>query len=101
MLWFSILLGTMLVSLGLVALWLVDHVLTSNGDELLMDKATAIEVETSMARNRLTFESAEVPLIAGLEVVRIWDRDHHLIFDQEGAPEVGMPTSQTIDAWLG
>jgi heavy metal sensor kinase len=101
MLWFSILLGTMLVSLGLVALWLVDYVLTSNGDELLMDKATAIEVETSMARNRLTFESAEVPLIAGLEVVRIWDRDHHLIFDQEGAPEVGMPSSQTIDAWLG
>ena len=73
-LWLSALLVTMIVTLGMIGLWVVDFALTSNIDELLADKASAIAVETDVERNRLTFDSNEVPLIASLAVIRIWIR---------------------------
>ena len=90
----------MIITLGTIALWLVEHELTSISDELLTDKASAIAAETDIVHNRLTFESAEVPLIAGLEVVRIWDQEHRLAFSQEGAPDLAVPDDKQIDSWL-
>ena len=98
--WFSTLLAVMIITLGVIALWLVEHELASNGDELLIDKAGSIAAETNIARNRLTFDSDEVPLIAGLEVVRIWDQEHRLAFSQEGAPDLGTPGDDQINSWL-
>ena len=88
-LWYVALLAATLVGLGILALWLVQQELYANADDVLRSKAAAVATEVEMDGGRLEFDDEDedendaddnASLVAGLDVVRVWDRDRHLVF---------------------
>ena len=105
-LWYTLLLaGTQLV-LGVTGLWLVQRTLYGNADELLRSKAAAVQTEVDWARGRISFDAPGLPegqmpaVAAGLDVVRIWDRDGRAVFTREGLPGLAPADPAAVQAIL-
>ncbi|MCI0346893.1 MAG: HAMP domain-containing protein, partial [Chloroflexi bacterium] len=96
-LWYTLLLAGSMLALGGLGLWVVERTLYANADELLRSKAAAVLTDVEFERGRLVVDlsnepnSESAPLLAGLDVVRVWDRRGRLLFRHENKPDVPMP----------
>lgn len=105
-LWYMLLLTVSMLALGGAGLWSIQRVLYTSADELLMTRAAAVMTEIDYERGRLNVELASEPdqppsaLTAGLDIVRVWDRNRRTRFRQETVQELPDPASETLAAIL-
>jgi heavy metal sensor kinase len=96
--WYALLLAGSLVALGGMGLWAVGRTLYANADELLRSKAAAVQTEVDFEGGRLVVELAGGPgtepaaVIAGLDLVRVWDRAPRLVYQRE--VQAGLPPAE-------
>jgi heavy metal sensor kinase len=99
-LWYVALLAGTLVLLGGLGQWFTRQGLYASQDDVLRSKAAAVASEVDLEKGRIEFpddgpRNALPGVAAGLDVVRVWDRDGATIFEQTPGsdfPDVAPPT---------
>jgi heavy metal sensor kinase len=86
--------GASLLAMGVGGLWVTERTLHATADELLQAKAAAVQTEVDFERGRLVVdlgpaEGAKTATItAGLDVVRIWDRNGRSVYQLDRQVEL-------------
>lgn len=103
--WYVALLAGTLIVLGGLGLWLTQRSLYASQDDVLRSKAAAVGTEVDMEKGRIEFpddgpRNVMPPVAAGLDLVRVWERDHAQVFGQAPASDFPLLTPAAIDSVL-
>jgi heavy metal sensor kinase len=105
-LWYILLLLGTEVLLGLGTYSLIARALYANLDSVLKVQAAAVLTETDYEKGRLAFDTHHLPpdqmppVAAGLDLVRLWDVQQHLVYQSARRPDVPPPDQDTLSAAL-
>lgn len=105
-LWYVSLLAATVVALGSLGLWATGRALYGHADELLRSRAGAVQTEVEFERGRLTVDLRSEPsaqaasVTAGLDLVRVWDPNPGLIYEQATLPGLPPAEPSTLTAIL-
>jgi len=101
----ALLAGT-LIALITLGWWLARQQLYGNADEVLRSKAAAVASEVDVSKGKLSFsfdgaKKGSPPMVAvGLDVVRVWDASHRLIYRFPPGTQLGQPGPTALDETL-
>jgi heavy metal sensor kinase len=104
--WYVALLAGTLIGLITLGWWLSRQQLYGNADEVLRSKAAAVVSEVDVSKGKLSFsfdgaKKGSPPLVAvGLDVLRVWDANHRLIYRFPPGAQLGQPGPTTLDETL-
>ena len=104
-LWYVALLAGTLIVLGSLGLWLIRERLHASRDDLLRSKAAAVGTEVDLEKGRLEFpddgpRNALPSVATGLDLIRVWDQDRGVVFEQAASPAFPSMPPDVLDAVL-
>jgi heavy metal sensor kinase len=104
-LWYVALLAGTLIVLGGLGQWLTQRSLYAGQDDVLRSKATAVASEVDMEKGKIEFPDDGprnvMPSVAtGLDIVRVWDRDHAQVFGQTPGADFPVVATDALDQVL-